>query len=191
MPIYIVKPYEVKEEDFEELSLRFFTEEERDAGRYLGLLGNDRKLIRKKFLEGIQVKQTPPFLYKWVKRLEDDIDLKQLSAYLENIDSSNENVALLQADLEVAKGEPFRKKGIKQTSRESIVLFDVDELGEQLEGLDSYRGLTKLKKIFSLLKEIEPNFREGEFLVRGSSSFGIKQGIKPLTLRHSDSSKGL
>ena len=124
MPIYVIKPYEVKEEDFEELSLRFFTEEERDAGRHLGLLGNDRKLIRKKFIEGIQVKQTPPFLYKWVKRLEDDIDLKQLSAYLEKIDSSNENVALLQADLEVAKGEPFRKKGIKQTSRESIVLFN-------------------------------------------------------------------
>ena len=69
MPIYIVKPYEVKEENFEELSLRFFTEEERDAGRHLGLLGNHRKLIRKKFIEGIQVKQTPPFLYKWVKRL--------------------------------------------------------------------------------------------------------------------------
>ncbi len=178
MPIYVVKPYQVKEEEFETFSYRFFTEEERNAGKHLGLLRNHTYLIRKKFNEGVQVKQQPPYLYKWIARFDDDIDLTQLSSLLEKIDNSNENVALLQADLEVKRGEPFRKKGIKQTSKESIVLFDVDEHGEQLEGLEGQKGLERLKNTFEILKKIEPIFQQRQFLVRGSSSFGIKQGMR-------------
>jgi len=178
MPIYVVKPYQVKEEEFETFSYRFFTEEERNAGKHLGLLRNHTYLIRKKFNEGVQVKQQPPYLYKWIARFDDDIDLTQLSSLLEKIDNSNENVALLQADLEVKRGEPFRKKGIKQTSKESIVLFDVDEHGEQLEGLEGQKGLERLKNTFEILKKIEPIFQQRQFLVRGSSSFGIKEGMR-------------
>ena len=84
MPIYVVKPYQVKEEEFEDFSYRFFTEEERNAGKHLGLLRNHTYLIRKKFNEGVQVKQTPPYLYKWIARLEDDIDLGQLIVVNQN-----------------------------------------------------------------------------------------------------------
>ena len=145
MPIYVVKPYQVKEEEFEAFSHRFFTEEERNAGKHLGLLRNHTYLIRKKFNEGVQVKQQPPYLYKWIARFDDDIDLTQLSSLLEKIDNSNENVALLQADLEVEKGEPFRKKGIKQT-------WLAEKMGKSFNTINSYAQNRKQPRLEVLNK---------------------------------------
>lgn len=178
MPIYVIKPYEVKEEEYEAIAEEFFTAEEKSDDTNRDLATQHEIKIRKRFIDGSPEKARFPYIYEWIERFDNEISLEELARKLDSIDASGANVALLQADLELGQGKPFRKVYIRQNSLEKFVLFDIDELKELTEGLSDEKGISRLEKSFQALKKQNPIFQDAQFLVRPSSSFGLKEGLR-------------
>ena len=178
MPIYIVKPYEVKEEEFEAIAEDLFTQDEKEDDKNRNLAINHEVKLRKSFIDGRAEKFFFPNIYEWVDRFDNDLSLEELARKLDEIDRSGANVALLQADLDVGKGKPFRRKDIRQESEESFVLFDIDDHKELTVGLTHLKGMPRLEKTFEVLKKHNSAFEDAQFLVRPSSSFGLKEGLR-------------
>ena len=168
MPIYIVKPYEVKEEEFEAIAEDLFTQDEKEDDKNRNLAINHEVKLRKSFIDGRAEKFFFPNIYEWVDRFDNDLSLEELARKLDEIDRSGANVALLQADLDVGKGKPFRRKDIRQESEESFVLFDIDDHKELTVGLTHLKGMPRLEKTFEVLKKHNYAFEDAQFLVRPS-----------------------
>ena len=175
MAIYLVKPYEAKKDELENLYNRFFPGEDRSK-KLWQIENNHHCLLRKHYINGEKQQQVFPILFEWIKKLEEDISLEALASELDEINEKGLNVALLQTRLSVKKGEPFRKRNMPLVS-ERIVLFDIDDSEDIALLANSQETSSRLSELFCLFQD-KTSFlpKDTGYLIRGSGSFGLREG---------------